>query len=1019
MLLVEYIVVTAAVGCTCYLLSIVVVAAAVGAHILLVDYQPPFDADISEYVYQSLEDLFALVCNLSGPCRTPLFGLFALGSYPENLFQLQYVKNNFHRLHSALEELKFFTKDSKLLPESKTTEILHQGIQDAIMQYKRHFQSLRQISTASSQLEICILTCSKATHLTRKIEQMSSRLELGNIKKIQVAAVVKNVGDEDDQGEDHDTKEQDISPPSSTETGIGTGCGIVDTITLQKGPISFKSFFKNWLLDCETDQEHIRIELQSPIPTGEGGYLVLKCDIHERLISPAYLPFQSQFQVNTEIISNAKTQSNANKTSPCISYPVHTMTVDKLIKREAICESVVRKYFTPYVVRPTVCWKLDWEELESNQQYFHAFCNTLEERDLAALIKVKPTYATRPGQPRLPIGYFILLPSHGSTMLLKSIATNELLLPTDFNQPLDGPTNEATEVIAACVDQVIIIVSPAILDKHGQSISMVSQSISMVIKHGQSISMVDQSISMSSVYMTMSVLDLPPLLSEFLSLLRGRFSSRYNVNNLQIDNSFNPVFVSSGLYASLASLSLKGTKAGAPPRPVKRGFQAPQINYIQNYTDQDIMGKTSSYFMVIFAIIAALLAIAVVYFAIPSTPEPPRVLNDSWFGKGEKREQDTSVIKTFDMSVSREVLEDLKHRLLNTRFFETLEDVQWEYGTNQQYMKELVDYWINKYDWKAQEKLINSFRNYETRIDGLRVHFMHIKPQIKDGQKLVPIMFIHGWPGSFIEFYKVIPLLVQESLTGKFAYEIVCPSISGYGFSEASHKPGLNVVTTAAIFIKLMARLGHAQYYVQGGDWGSIISRAMAVMDKRHIKGIFHLNMFVVRAPYGPLSYIAAYFTLPIHEHKKIFPLKDVFYKIYLHEAGYFHIQACLDSHFTKDELLTNVMIYWLTNSIATSMRYYKEAILSSDTWNINRMPIDVPTGLAEFPQEMVIPPKPWVSSIFTNIVHYSVLPKGGHFAALEQPELFMKDVVQFVQKVEVHKSIVRDFISQKKRGGS
>ncbi|KXJ14015.1 Meiosis 1 arrest protein [Exaiptasia diaphana] len=280
-------------------------------------------------------------------------------------------------------------------------------------------------------------------------------------------------------------EQESTSPVSSSETGV-QGCGIVDVITLQKDPISFQRFFKMWLLDCETDQEHIRIELPSPFPLGSQGaeakdadMLMIKCDIHERLINPAHLPFRSQFEINTEALS--KTLLNKSCSS-LISYPVHTMKVDKLLKREAICESV------PYIIRSTVCWKLDWEELERNQQYFHAFCNILQERDLAALLKIAC------GQPRLPTGYYILMPSHGSTMLLKAVATNELLLPTDFNQ--SEPTTETTELIAASLDLI------------------------------------------------------------------------------QVNDCFNPVFVESGLYKSLANLSLKGIKH--PLRPAKKGFQAPK-----------------------------------------------------------------------------------------------------------------------------------------------------------------------------------------------------------------------------------------------------------------------------------------------------------------------------------------------------------------------------------------------------------------------------------------------------------
>lgn len=243
--------------------------------------------------------------------------------------------------------------------------------------------------------------------------------------------------------------------------------------------------------------------------------------------------------------------------------------------------------------------------------------------------------------------------------------------------------------------------------------------------------------------------------------------------------------------------------------------------------------STFSWIATIISITIAILAV-IVFFTIPKIPDPPVFANfeDTWFGEGEKHQQDSS-INPFAVSVSQDILDDLKIRLMNTRYTDSLEGVQWEYGTNMKYVKELGNYWAKNYDWKKHEKLLNSFPQFQTSINGLKVHFLHVKPAVIPGQTLVPIMFIHGWPGSFYEFYKVVPLLIQASRSGKFAYEIVCPSLPGFGFSEAPHKQGFNMFHLAAMFSKLMARLGHKNYYVQGGDWGSMIARSMAFIDKR------------------------------------------------------------------------------------------------------------------------------------------------------------------------------------------
>ena len=215
--------------------------------------------------------------------------------------------------------------------------------------------------------------------------------------------------------------------------------------------------------------------------------------------------------------------------------------------------------------------------------------------------------------------------------------------------------------------------------------------------------------------------------------------------------------------------------------------------------------------------------------------EVPRIDEHEWWGKGqESREQkeDTSINRIY-MSLSHEILSDLKDRLSKTYFFENLEGIDWEYGINPDYMKQLVEYWKTKFDWRKQETLINTYPQFKTKISGIEVHFVHYKPdQLKEGQRLIAIMMVHGWPGSFYEFYKVIPKLIAAS-TDDYAFAIVCPSIPGYGLSEAPHKPGFDTFAAGRVFTKLMDRLGYESYYVQGGDWGSAITKAMAIMNPR------------------------------------------------------------------------------------------------------------------------------------------------------------------------------------------
>lgn len=423
--------------------------------------------------------------------------------------------------------------------------------------------------------------------------------------------------------------------------------------------------------------------------------------------------------------------------------------------------------------------------------------------------------------------------------------------------------------------------------------------------------------------------------------------------------------------------------------------------------------------------------------------EAPRLDEEQWWGKGDPKDhkEDASVNRMY-VSLSEDILSDLKERLSKTYFFENLEGVDWEYGINPDYMREVVEYWKTKFDWPKQETFLNTYPHYKTKISGIEIHFVHYKPDLKEGQRELPIMMVHGWPGSFYEFYQVIPKLIAAS-TDEYAFSIICPSIPGFGFSEEPHKPGFESFAAARVFSKLMDRLGYESYYLQGGDWGSAISIALAIMNPSQVRGL-HVNMLVTgSALRSPFDYLKAKLLFTEREQNKIFPLKKHFSKL-LAESGYFHIQAtrphsvalatndspaglaayilekfamwsgcqttdaavCMESCFSKDDLLTNVMIYWATHSIASSMRLYYETMHSPILQQVSSFPITVPTALADFPHEPFAAPEPWVHNRCLNIVQISELPRGGHFAAFEEPELFANDVIKFVEKVEKHLAV-------------
>lgn len=418
---------------------------------------------------------------------------------------------------------------------------------------------------------------------------------------------------------------------------------------------------------------------------------------------------------------------------------------------------------------------------------------------------------------------------------------------------------------------------------------------------------------------------------------------------------------------------------------------------------------------------------------------------DGWWGEGDRRasEVDDESIEPFKIEVSEQMIQDLHSRLDNTRFTPSLEGSSFHYGFNSTYLRKLVAYWRKDYDWQKQVEHLNTFPHFRTKIEGIQVHFVHVKPGVRAAR---PLMMIHGWPGSFYEFYKVIAQLTEPGaqLGG---FEVVCPSIPGYGFSEAPRRPGFNSLAAARVFHKLMRRLGLERYYVHGGDWGGLIATNMAQMKPENVKGI-HLNFFpatrlglqhlpsVILGPYLP-SLMG--FTRTDVERMFPFVKKNIY--TLLRETGYMHIQGTkpdtvgsalndspaglaayilekfstwtsldfqdledggLDRKFSLDELLTNVMIYWVTGSITSSMRMYKENLGVNPMSRIDaKVGVHVPAGLAAFPNELMHVPLAWAKQKYKRIVSYSYMSRGGHFAAFEEPQMIVDDLVRFVQCVE------------------
>lgn len=424
--------------------------------------------------------------------------------------------------------------------------------------------------------------------------------------------------------------------------------------------------------------------------------------------------------------------------------------------------------------------------------------------------------------------------------------------------------------------------------------------------------------------------------------------------------------------------------------------------------------------------------------------------DDGWFGKqsvtGKSIPKDPTEIRSFQINVPDTELADLKLRLERARFVDHIEGTSFQYGFNSNYLKQVVEYWRTKFDWKREEAKLNSVPHFKTQIEGLDIHFVRAKPS-KPAKKVVPILVIHGWPGSFVEYMKSIPLLTEPDTNG-MAFEVIAPSIPGYGYSEAPHQKGFNIISAARVFVKLMKRLGHDKFVVHGGDWGNMISRTIATVYPEHITGLHLLANWDALSPDTSFCQLtkmalAAYFPSLFfdsatrdHEYGKLYPFGEKFLNI-IKESGYMHIQATkpdtvaaglndspvglaayilekfstwtnlnnidkdnggLTEKFTLDELLTNVMVYWTSGNIASSQRFYKENFSVQN--DVTKVKVTVPSGTVDYPHELVRAPRKFIEHNYHNLVQYTDLPRGGHFLAFEEPRLVSDNIRQFVAKV-------------------
>ncbi|MDP6560983.1 MAG: epoxide hydrolase [Candidatus Binatia bacterium] len=379
--------------------------------------------------------------------------------------------------------------------------------------------------------------------------------------------------------------------------------------------------------------------------------------------------------------------------------------------------------------------------------------------------------------------------------------------------------------------------------------------------------------------------------------------------------------------------------------------------------------------------------------------------------------------KPFVVAVGKEILDDLRERLARTRWPNEAANADWQYGTQLAYLKELVAYWLDGYDWRRHELAINAFPHYRTTIDRVHVHFIH-QPGI--GPNPLPLILTHGWPWTFWDFHKVIrPLSDPKTFGGdpQDAFDVIVPSLPGYGFSTPLSAGGLNYWRTADLWVKLMEGLGYDKFGAQGGDWGAMVSAQLGHAHAERIIGA-HINLAI------PLSLQMPDASEYSAEEEGWNERAQNFWNA---ESGYFALQSTkpqtlayglndspvglcawivekrrtwsdcegdVERRFTKDDLLNTIMLYWITESFGSSVRYYYEATHHPWQPSHNRVPvIEAPTGVAVFPREIILMPRHWAERYY-NLKRWTVMPSGGHFAPMEEPESLVEDIRAFFRSL-------------------
>jgi pimeloyl-ACP methyl ester carboxylesterase len=379
-------------------------------------------------------------------------------------------------------------------------------------------------------------------------------------------------------------------------------------------------------------------------------------------------------------------------------------------------------------------------------------------------------------------------------------------------------------------------------------------------------------------------------------------------------------------------------------------------------------------------------------------------------------------IAPFTIPFSQPAVDDLRERLRRTRWPDEIPGANWEYGVDLKFLQQICEYWRERFDWQAQVERLSIFHHYRYSSEDAGIHFIHERGK---GPAPIPLILTHGWPGSFLEMMRIIPLLTDPASHGGSsadAFDVVIPSLPGYGFSDRPTGPGMNVFRVAELWTGLMNELGYQRFAAQGGDLGAGVSTALGL---RHPDRIIALHLNFIPGSYRPF----------LEPDTKLSSAEEEFFKVrgrWTDERGaYAHIQGTRpqtgayglnDSpaglaawilekfrewsdcdrdvyrRFTPDELLANVTLYWMTQTIHSSFRLYFEGRKAPLQFGKGEF-VQAPTAIAHFPKELPFPPRVWIERGY-NVQHWTEMPRGGHFAAAEEPDLLAEDLRSFFRRI-------------------